>query len=161
MASTLGAIAAADGPKTICTTAPTAKQPTSFLSLPLELRQKILYQSLDIGLDILRDLPKPNIALEEFHSYIQVVGEERIAKAKDYNFLWQQVVSMVYPTAKDDVHFVSKMWDVEVDGLLEECNTANTCTSDSCCMILRSRTMPGKIIAFQKYLSDRSHSLEV
>lgn len=150
MASTLGTIATADSPKTICTTAPTAKQPTSFLSLPLELRQKILYQSLDIGLDIRRDLPKPNIALEEFHSYIQVVGKERIARAKYYNVLWQQVVSMVYPTAKDDVHFVSKMWDVEVDGLIEECNTANTCTSDSWCIIMPTETAIRSMAAFRK-----------
>lgn len=53
------------------------------------------------------------------------INERSAATERKRNNRWQKGISMVYPAAKDEMYFVSKRRDVELDELIEECDKTN------------------------------------
>ncbi|RDI77847.1 hypothetical protein Vi05172_g12155 [Venturia inaequalis] len=87
--------------------------PTTFLSLPREIRQKILYMSCSLELRVL-DIPSGSVLSDDYNSI-------HYRSETDRCNLWKSSVGNMHPTLQDDFEYVYKKWIEEVDGLLGEC----------------------------------------
>ncbi|TLD32617.1 2-oxoisovalerate dehydrogenase subunit alpha [Venturia nashicola] len=87
--------------------------PTTFLSLPRELRQKILYMSYSLEVQVLK-IPSGSI-LEDNHNNANYICETYRCD------LWRKSVGNMHPEVQADFEFVYKKWMREIDGLFEQC----------------------------------------
>lgn len=88
-------------------------KPTTFLSLPRELRQKILYISCSLELHVL-EIPSGRVLPDNYNS------SHYMAETNRCN-LWKKSVGNIHPELRADFEYVYKKWMEEVDGLLEQC----------------------------------------
>lgn len=140
MASKQEAAAVADSHESN-STALSTKQPTTFLSLPLELLQKILYRSLDVEIKIHRVTPFERISTAT-RDNVQECNQHLVAKAKERNCLWVNVMSKVYQKA-------------QVNELFEECERLNRLSISDLeyYLVVRAQIFSESRIEFGKYLS--------
>ncbi|QDS72011.1 hypothetical protein FKW77_001897 [Venturia effusa] len=89
---------------------PHAGEKTTFLSLPREIRQKILYMSCSLELRVLES--SSHYYFTNFYNH-----KSEVLRMS----LWKTTVANMHEKLRDDFEYVYRTWMDEVDALLKEC----------------------------------------
>lgn len=99
-------------------TSPKSKAKTTFLTLPRELRQEILYLSFNIGISV------GNLSMfhPRFRKLASTVNNSRRDAEKSRTTAWKVLLGEIHEIVKDDMTFVYGKWEGEIEKVLKVCN---------------------------------------
>ena len=124
------------------------KEPTSYLSLPLELRQQILTHTFDFN-----DLPTPSQTiqaneyqdphkrkLEELDACVKNNRKIFLCLRKRYECLmWVMTLGSVDDVVREDVQYVGLQWLEEVNDILQKIKIGRNDVVFRCCWSVSGR----------------------
>lgn len=107
---------------TAATTNLKGKQPTTFLTLPRELRQKILYLSCDLNITIGHKREDVGDCFPDIcEIFLREDNTFRGGMEKSRTLVWKRTLDNIHKVVRDDMMFVYGQWEGEIEEVVSVC----------------------------------------